>query len=141
MNLKVLPDGALAELNRVVDREIEQRKVAASAQTFFTPAFVSPTPTIKSALGGEWKLNEQYFATRETAEWIAKRYGTGEVVEVPFGGDGGPFQASHKELHIKLASGRTVNAGILAAYYVRSPESQFPGFADSQIREILTREP
>ncbi len=84
-----------------------------------------------------WSLNPNYFASRETADWVSKKYGTGEVVELPFGGDGGPFQASEKEFHIKLANGRTVNAGILAAYYDRNPEFQFPGVADKLIRDVL----
>lgn len=138
MNLKQLPTAALEALNDAVDSEIVSRQTVGSLASSFVPAF--ETATIKSALGGEWALNNEYFATRETAEWIAQRYGTGEVVEVPFGGEGGPFVASHRERHIKLANGRTVNAGILAAYYVRAPEARFPGHADAEIREILERE-
>jgi hypothetical protein len=103
----------------------------------FSPAYRPAVITMAAAVPATWALNPTYFATKETAEWIAKKYGTGEVVEVPFGGNGGPFQASDMEFHIKLASGKTVNAGILAAYFDRNPESQFPGVADKLIRDVL----
>jgi hypothetical protein len=59
------------------------------------------------------------------------------VIETPFGGSGGPYAASANEYQIKMADGRTVNAGILAGYYARNPESQFPGLADKLIRGQL----
>ena len=103
----------------------------------FRPAYRPAVITMAAAFPATWALNPTYFATRETAEWIAQKYGTGEVVEVPFGGSGGPFQASDKEFHIKLPNGKTVNAGILAAYFDRNPESQFPGVADKLINDVL----
>jgi hypothetical protein len=103
----------------------------------FAPLYRSATVTLTAGVPASWSLNPDYFASRETADWVAKKYGTGEVVELPYGGDGGPFQASEKEFHIKLANGKTVNAGILAAYYDRNPESQFPGVADKLIKDVL----
>ena len=100
----------------------------------FVPIFRAATGTDGSQV---WGLNHTYFATRETAQWIANRYGTGQVVEVPFGGSGGPFSASANEYHIKLADGRLVNAGILAGYYERNPDVLFPGLADKLIRAQL----
>ena len=100
----------------------------------FVPAFRTATGTDGAQV---WRLNHTYFATQETAQWIANRYGTGQTVEVPFGGSGGPFSASANEYHIKLADGRLVNAGILAGYYERNPESLFPGLADKLIRAQL----
>jgi hypothetical protein len=84
-----------------------------------------------------WGLNHTYFATRETAQWIANQYGTGEVVELPFGGSNGPFSASATEFHVKLQDGRLVNAGMLAGYYERNPVALFPGLADKLIRSQL----
>lgn len=147
LDLKTLPDAALrgmiadlksqlAFLSTLEQELIDRTKP--KAQPVFVPSFQKAT--IKSALGGEWPLNEQYFATRETAEWVSKKFGTGEVVERAFGGDGGVFSASTKELHIRLSDGRLVNAGVLASYYVRNPEDRFPGYAEAQIREILERE-
>ena len=100
----------------------------------FVPAFRPATVTDGSSV---WALNHDYFATKDTAQWIANKYGTGEVVETQFEGSGGPFAASAQEFQIKLADGRMVNAGILAGYYERNPETQFPGLADKLIRNQL----
>jgi len=99
------------------------------------------TPAFRKATGSDgiqtWPLNSTYFATTETAQWVADKYGTGEVIEVPFGGVGGIYTASAKEYHIRLADGSLVNAGILAGYYERNPPDQFPGLADKLIRAQL----
>jgi hypothetical protein len=100
----------------------------------FVPAF--RTATVTDGVS-QWALNPDYFATKDTAQWIANKYGTGQVIETPFEGSGGPFAASANEYQIKLADGRMVNAGILAGYYERNPESQFPGLADKLIRGQL----
>jgi len=112
--------------------------VTPAAITTAAPSFV---PTFRSATVTDgvnvWPLNSNYFASRDTAQWIANKYGTGQVIETPFEGSGGPFAASANEYQIKMADGRTVNAGILAGYYQRNPESQFPGLADKLIRAQL----
>jgi hypothetical protein len=100
----------------------------------FVPAFRNATITDGTS---NWGLNHDYFATKDTAQWIANKYGTGQVIETSFEGSGGPFAASANEYQIKLADGRTVNAGILAGYYERNPETQFPGLADKLIRGQL----
>lgn len=105
-----------------------------------TPPFV---PSFRSAVGTDgtqqWNLNHDYFATKDTAQWIANKYGNGQVFETQFEGSGGPFSASATEYQIKLPDGRMVNAGILAGYYERNPESQFPGLADKLIRNQLAQ--
>lgn len=110
---------------------------AASSNTGPAP-FV---PTFQNALVTDgvnsWNLNHDYFATKDTAQWIANKYGTGQVISTPFEGSGGPFNANQTEFQIVLHDGRTVNAGILAGYYERNPESQFPGLADTLIRGQL----
>jgi hypothetical protein len=100
----------------------------------FVPTFRTATVTDGVNV---WPLNSNYFASKDTAQWIANKYGTGQVIETPFEGSGGPFAASANEYQIKMADGRTVNAGILAGYYDRNPESQFPGLADKLIRGQL----
>jgi hypothetical protein len=107
---------------------------AAITDAPFVPTFRTATVTDGVSV---WPLNHNYFATKDTAQWIANKYGTGQVIETPFGGNGGPFAASANEYQIKMADGRTVNAGILAGYYERNPESQFPGLADKLIRGQL----
>ena len=112
--------------------------VTPAAITTANPPFV---PTFRTATVTDgvnvWPLNSNYFASKDTAQWIANKYGTGQVIETPFEGSGGPFAASANEYQIKMADGRTVNAGILAGYYERNPESQFPGLADKLIRGQL----
>ena len=121
-----------------------------AAATFVAADAVLPAPpfvpSFRTAFGSgvgndgkpiSWNLNSTYFATKDTAQWIANKYGTGQVIEVPFGGSGGPFSASANEYAIKLPDGRQVNAGILAGYYARNPENQFPGLADKLIRGQL----
>jgi hypothetical protein len=108
--------------------------VAAQVDPGFVPSF--RTATITDGVN-VWNCNPNYFAAKDTAQWIANKYGTGQVIETPFEGSGGPFAASANEYQIKLADGRTVNAGILAGYYERNPESQFPGLADKLIRGQL----
>lgn len=101
----------------------------------YEPPYV---PTFRRAIGADgiisWPLNYEYFATQETAEKMATLYGDGSVIEVPFGGNGGIFTSDQKEFHIKLADGRSVNAGLIAGYYERN---QQPGVADKLIRQVL----
>jgi hypothetical protein len=112
--------------------------VPPAAVTTTDPPFV---PTFRTATVTDgvsvWPLNSNYFASKDTAQWIANKYGTGQVIETPFEGSGGPFSANANEYQIKLADGRTVNAGILAGYYERNPDSVFPGLADKLIRGQL----
>ncbi|HTM49068.1 MAG TPA: hypothetical protein VL285_10320, partial [Bryobacteraceae bacterium] len=120
--------------------EARQNSAAQAASPAAGPNFV---PIFRAATITDgvqtWGLNHTYFATRETAQWIASRYGTGEVVELPFGGSNGPFSASATEFHVKLPNGRLVNAGMLAGYYERNPEALFPGLAEKLIRNQLAQ--
>jgi hypothetical protein len=104
------------------------------ADSSFVPAFRKATGTDGAIT---WSLNSTYFATKETAQWIAAKFGTGEVAEVPFGGNGGIFASDANELHIKLKDGRLVNAGLLAGYFERNPPGKFPGLAEKLIRDVL----
>lgn len=102
----------------------------------FVPDFQQNLEVV-SAYGGSSPLNPIYFATPETAQWIANKYGTGEVVARPYNATGGPYTANGTEYYIRLQNGGLVNAGLLADYYRRLPEAQFPGLADRVIRQGL----
>ncbi len=102
----------------------------------FVPEFVQDA-RVYSVYGTSSGLNPAYFATRATAEWMARKYGTGEVVETPYEGNGGPYLANANEFQIRLKNGKLTNAGTLADYYRRMPEDQFPGVADAMIRSVL----
>jgi len=112
---------------------------AADGSTPFVPQFMTNVEETSSMGGGPWPLNPAYFATQQTAQYLADKFGTGQIVQVPFGGTGGPYAASAEEYHIVLPNGATVNAGLLADYYVRMPESQFPGLADTMIQMAVAR--
>jgi hypothetical protein len=109
---------------------------AAVAEAEFVPQFRQDA-RVFSSYGTSSGLNPAYFATRETAEWMAKKYGTGEVVETPYEGNGGPYLANANEFQMRLSNGKLTNAGTLADYYRRMPEDQFPGVADSMVRSVL----
>ena len=102
----------------------------------FVPEFLQDV-RVFSVYGTSSGLNPAYFATRATAEWMAKKYGTGEVVETPYEGNGGPYLANANEFQMRLRNGKLTNAGTLADYYRRMPESQFPGVADYMVRSVL----
>lgn len=108
----------------------------AGAETQFVPEFLQDVK-VYSVYGTSSGLNPAYFATRATAEWMAKKYGTGEVVETPYEGNGGPYLANANEFQIRLRNGKLTNAGTLADYYRRMPENQFPGVADYMVRSVL----
>ncbi|HXI44586.1 MAG TPA: hypothetical protein VNH83_31670 [Bryobacteraceae bacterium] len=108
----------------------------AVSEAQFVPEFVQ-NARVYSVYGTSSGLNPAYFATRATAEWMAKKYGTGEVVETPYEGNGGPYLANANEFQIRLRNGKLTNAGTLADYYRRMPEDQFPGVADAMIRSVL----
>jgi len=101
-----------------------------------TPSFVpefQQNVEVVSSYGGSSPLNPIYFATPQTAQWIADQYGTGEVVARPYNATGGPYTANGTEYYIRLQNGGLVNAGLLADYYQRMT----PAEADREIRQGL----
>lgn len=108
--------------------------VAAAA---FVPSFEQATLS-GGYDGAKYALNPDFFASQETAEWIANKYGTGELVALKVGGEAaGVFGADKDQLNFRTHDGRLINAGYIAAFYARNPEDRFPGVADSLIRNLL----
>ncbi len=85
-------------------------------------------------------VNKYYFADKDTAQFIADNYGDGQVYEEPF--TQGPFYvpANMYTVRIKNTEGVFVNAGFLAGYYDRNPNSSFPGLADKLIKKQLNQD-
>ena len=110
---------------------------AETSQAIFSPKFKS-AKGFDSISGMTWKLNDTYFADQDTANWVAAKYGTGEIRESDVLGPG-PFGVDTKMFEVKLGDGRWVNAGMLAAFYDRNPEVLFPGVADKLIRSELDK--
>jgi hypothetical protein len=124
-------------LNRcLLSPALLHRDATGGSEAQFVPEFLQDVKVF-SVYGTSSGLNPAYFATRATAEWMAKKYGTGEVVETPYEGNGGPYLANANEFQIRLSNGKLTNAGTLADYYRRMPESQFPGLADYMVRSVL----
>jgi hypothetical protein len=99
----------------------------------FEPEFQQNLEVV-SAYGGSSPLNPIYFATPETAQWIANKYGDGEVVAKPYNATSSIYTANGTEYYIRLQNGSLVNAGLLADYYQRMSASE----ADSIIRQGLS---
>lgn len=110
-----------------------QSQPADTANPAFVPEFQQNLEVV-SAYGGSSALNPIYFATPQTAQWIANKYGTGEVVAKPYDATGGPYSANGTEYYIRLQNGSLVNAGLLADYYQRMSATE----ADSVIRQGLS---
>jgi len=106
-----------------------------SAAPIFTPKYKT-AKGFDSSTGAVYKMNDNYFADQETAQWVASKFGTGEVRENDMLGPG-PFGVDTKMFEVKMEDGRWVNAGMLASYYDRNPESLFPGLADKLIKDVL----
>lgn len=85
-----------------------------------------------------WPINTDYFATLETAQYIAANFGDGKVYEVDFEGVGGNYSATSKMYVTKTTTGRGVNCGMLAAYFKRNPDSgDTKGLAAKLIKAVL----
>ena len=101
----------------------------------FIPAF--ETHVVQNELTGvEYPLNPDYFATPETADFLMKKFFAHFVSLRPSGANGGPFKVDGMERWLEFGT-FSVNAGIIASYYARNPEDQFPGVADSLVKSIF----
>jgi hypothetical protein len=82
----------------------------------FVPAFVVQ-PYVESLTTGErFPLFDKFFATRETAEWLAAKFGA-TVVEREYEGNSLAFRASHKQYFLVWSDGTEINAGQAAIPY------------------------
>ena len=92
------------------------------------PVVVSTTP-----------LNPTWWADAPTARALAMRYGANAVTMPPY------YPAQWRRVwfnpssqwYLSFPDGTLINAGILADYFKRNPEQQFPGVADKFVREYI----
>lgn len=80
-----------------------------------------------------------YFATSETAQYLADKFGTGQVKEEAAYSPGNAYYSSASLYYIQTPNGQWLNAGLLAETYVRMPEAQWPGLADQEIRNAIAQ--
>ncbi len=79
---------------------------------------------------------QSYFATAETAAEIARRF-DGAVVEMNNHYEGGIKTDPPTAFGIKFKSGKILNAGVLASYYMRMPEDEFSGAAAKAVQLLI----
>jgi hypothetical protein len=103
-----------------------------TAQTPFVPSFQTDVRVTNSFTGQVTELNPMYFATSQTAQFIADKFGTGQVREQASYGSG-PYYSKASQYYIETPNGQWLNAGLLAWNYQRMPEAQWPGMADQEI--------
>jgi hypothetical protein len=123
--------GSTAPVSTAADSE--------ATQAPFVPTFQTDVQVINSFTGQSTELNPMYFATSETAQYLADKFGTGQVrEEVPYG-SGNPYYSTSNQYYIQTPNGQWLNAGLLAEYYQRMPEAQWPGLADQEIQSAIAQ--
>ncbi len=108
-----------------------------------TPAQTNNAPTAQSVFGdnpwvtsptgvgpaGTYSFNPIYFATSQTAEKVAQMLG-GTVVQSNELASGGSFGQQQPNEMVELPNGKTVNAGLVAAFYTH-------GYPQSYIDQLI----
>lgn len=110
-----------------------------TSDTSFVPTFQSGVEVTNSYTGQSTELNPMYFATSETAQYLADKFGTGQIKEEAAYSPGNPYYSTASQYYIQTPNGQWLNAGLLAETYVRMPESQWPGLADQEIRSAIAQ--
>lgn len=112
----------------------------------YEPTFIPGSIASDNGMGGtilqsigtsEGETFWSQFATRETADYMSKRYGTGEVVEIDPGYAGGVAITPAKAWGIKVKDGRTLNAGMLASMIVRLNAGNNGFLADTFVNAFI----
>lgn len=83
-----------------------------------------------------YPVRDSYYATAETADYLCAKFGALAVVSEPAFGPG-PYWCSASQRFLLWPDGVKFNAGILADYYRRNPEADFPGLADKYVNGLL----
>jgi hypothetical protein len=91
-----------------------------------------------------WKtpLRDLWWATKQTADELAKRYGAETVGMPPY------YPAKWARVgfepalmwYLRFPDDTLINAGYLADYFRRNPEAEHPGLADKYVRQIIAAE-
>jgi hypothetical protein len=110
-----------------------------TSDTAFVPTFQSDVEVTNSYTCQSTELNPMYFATSETAQYLADKFGTGQIKEEAAYSSGNPYYSTGSLYYIQTPNGQWLNAGLLAETYVRMPESQWPGLADQEIRSAIAQ--
>lgn len=102
--------------------------------------------TFYGPFGVKYKPNPpDYFATEATANEVELRLKNIlpadqwplRTVKKPYPGNGGPYYSIPPDYWVVEFGGWEIPAGVLAAYYVRNPEDEFPGVADALVKRLV----
>lgn len=113
----------------------------------YEPTFIPATISSDNSLGGrimqsigtsEGETFWSNFATKETAQDIATRFGTGEISEIDPGYAGGVAISPAKAWGVKLKDGRVMNAGLIASTIVRLNAAGNGHLADNFINALIS---
>lgn len=130
--LAALFSGMFGNVLRKGSASSDKAAPAPYAPTFKKPVGYGPNGYVNKY------MNPDYFASDETAEWIMHRAQAAEKFERVAPGNEGPlYTCSELQWWLRFPDGLELNAGILAAYFTRNPEDQFPGLAESFMREYI----
>lgn len=107
----------------------------------FTPTFESQA-YVNNEDGGKIVaknlINMEYFATADTAEYMKKRFGADDIQVEPYPGAGGPVGTDAPNQRILVWNdGLRINAGLLAAFFVRNDEDEFPNVAANGVKAAI----
>lgn len=89
-----------------------------------------------SQTGVLYPVNPWYTATLDTAAQISLKLGAPGLIEEPLGMGSGPIE-DVTGWFVIFTDGLKVNAGVLASYWTRNPEDQFPGVALQSAKAVL----
>ncbi len=90
------------------------------------PGFVPTYEPAQFAFGIDMiprQLTETQFATRETAQWMASKFGADHIAQVPWIGSGGPIKSDAKQWFLVWSDGFAQCAGDLAKVYTQNQKS------------------
>lgn len=116
---------------------IWQAVVPAPTPPAWIPTFLSPIGYGPNGYENRF-MNPDYFATEETALEVGRRLGAVEMFERIAPGNEGPlYTCSELQWWLRWPDNLELNAGILAAFWLRNPEDQFPNVAKSLATEYV----
>lgn len=113
----------------------------------YEPAFIPGMISSDNGMGGqivqaigtsEGETFWSNFATKETAQDLATRYGTGAISEIDPGYGGGVIISPAKAWGITLKDGRIMNAGLIASTIVRLNAAGNGHLADNFINALIS---
>lgn len=117
--------------------QVPQPAAASAANAGFVPGFLKPVGYGPNGYVNRY-MNPDYFADEPTADVVMKRFGAVEKFQRVAPGNEGPiYKCSELQWWVRFGDGLELNAGTLAAYFLRIPEAQFPGLADSFVRDYI----